>query len=300
MKFRKTYIEITNQCNLSCGFCPKTSRKPLFMDDALFDSVCKQLTGLSEQLFFHVMGEPLLHPRLPAFLDICESYGHRVHVVTNGLLLAKLCTTLAAKPALRQLNVSLHSCAGQSNGADLRTVLAAVKLFIDTTAEGPGPIVQLRLWNKGAADPAFQRAALGFIEETFNLPHSIEERLSVRRSFMLGERLCIDSTEPFEWPSIDNKDYGGRGTCYGLRKQCAVLADGAVTACCLDNNGILNLGNAGERSLSDILSGDRARAIREGFERGFIAEELCRKCSYRLRFKGGKGRALVTPHSCKP
>jgi MoaA/NifB/PqqE/SkfB family radical SAM enzyme len=284
MKFRKAYIEITNACNLSCDFCPRTSREPLFMDDGLFEIACAQLQGRVEHLHLHVMGEPLLHPRLEKYLDVCAFYGHRVSLITNGLLLAQRGPGLTAKPALRLLGVSLHSYSGQMDEAGLRSYLEAVKNFAALAADGSRCIVQMRFWNKGV-DSASQAGLFQLIEETFCLPYSLEDKLKTRRSFMLGTNLCLDSSAPFQWPSLDNEDYGGQGTCYGLRRQCAVLADGTVTACCLDNNGTLDLGNIRERSLTDIFSGIRAVAIRGGFEQGVVVEELCRKCPYRLRFK---------------
>ena len=36
-KFKKIYIEITNICNMSCSFCPKTNRKKEFMK--LYNSI---------------------------------------------------------------------------------------------------------------------------------------------------------------------------------------------------------------------------------------------------------------------
>lgn len=287
MKFRKVYIEITNQCNLSCRFCPKTDREPLFMDETLFDAICGQLRGLVQRLYLHVMGEPLLHPRLAAYLDICSFYGHRVNIVSNGTLLAQRGGELLEKPALRQLSVSLHSQARQGGEESLHAYLRAIRDFAAQAALRSDFLVQLRLWNKGASDPAFQSVMLQSIQETFGLPDALGQRLNDRRSFMLGKNLCIDSVEPFEWPSLSGKDYGDKGTCLGLRKQCAILADGEVTACCLDNNGALGCGTVKERALRDILSGARASAIREGFERGIVVEPLCRRCAYRLRFTPG-------------
>jgi radical SAM protein with 4Fe4S-binding SPASM domain len=285
MKFRKAYIEITNRCNLSCDFCPKTSREPVFMDDALFEIICAQLKGRSQRFYLHVMGEPLLHPRLPSFLDICATHGHHVTIITNGVLLTQQGEALVLKPALKQLSVSLHSCNSQSSGNTLHAYFGAIKDFVAKAAIRPELVVQLRLWNKGSADLTFQSMMFRIIQETFELPFPLLDQLKIQRSFMIGKNLCIDSVALFEWPSLTNKDYGAVGTCYGLRKQCAVLADGTVTACCLDNNGTLSLGNIRQRPLMEILSGKRATAIRKGFERGVVVEELCRKCSYRLRFK---------------
>jgi radical SAM protein with 4Fe4S-binding SPASM domain len=284
MRFRKTYIEIVNQCNLSCAFCPGTRRNPRFMDDTLFESVCAQIRGLSERVYFHVMGEPLLHPRIGEYLDKCNSFGLSAFLVTNGLLLAERIGSIARKPALRQVHVSLHSVAGILGDGELRGLIAAVKSLASGALVRPDLTVQMRFWNRGAADPAFQAKAFGFIQEIFGLPYSIEERLRLSRSFMLQKNVSIDCTAPFTWPSLDNDDYGDRGTCYGLRKQCAILADGTVTPCCLDNNGALALGTIEKQTLADILAGERATAIRKGFERGLVVEELCRRCAYRLRF----------------
>ncbi|MEG1805136.1 MAG: radical SAM protein, partial [Clostridia bacterium] len=38
-KYSKAYIEITNVCNLSCRFCPKTKRKPQMMSVENFQKV---------------------------------------------------------------------------------------------------------------------------------------------------------------------------------------------------------------------------------------------------------------------
>ena len=38
-RFKKVYIETTNICNLSCNFCPKTSRELWFMDVDSFKKI---------------------------------------------------------------------------------------------------------------------------------------------------------------------------------------------------------------------------------------------------------------------
>jgi pyruvate-formate lyase-activating enzyme len=138
------------------------------------------------------MGEPLLHPRLPEFLDICESYGHRVNLVTNGTLLAKLEGPLMAKPALRRLSVSLHSLPESIAEENLHEYLQAIKECASQAANREACIVQLRLWNKKPTDSPFHSALLAKIREAFGIDFSIEERLANLRSFMLGKNLCID------------------------------------------------------------------------------------------------------------
>ena len=65
----------------------------------------------------------------------------------------------------------------------------------------------------------------------------------------------------------------------------AILADGSVVPCCLDSDGDITLGNIFKEELSDILNGDRAAAIKRGFECRKFVEPLCQKCTYARRFK---------------
>ena len=42
-RFKKVYIEITNVCNLSCNFCPKTGRKLQFSDEEKFKEIIEKV-----------------------------------------------------------------------------------------------------------------------------------------------------------------------------------------------------------------------------------------------------------------
>ena len=83
----RIYIEITNRCNLSCDFCPGTRRPPRTMTPAEFRTLTQRLRGETGYLYFHVLGEPLLHPQLPELLAIAGELAFRVCLVTNGTLL---------------------------------------------------------------------------------------------------------------------------------------------------------------------------------------------------------------------
>ncbi|MGQ0415770.1 SPASM domain-containing protein, partial [Bacillus sp. HC-TM] len=52
----------------------------------------------------------------------------------------------------------------------------------------------------------------------------------------------------------------------------------------LDGEGIINLGNINNDSFSNIIEGERATNIVDGFSKRVAVEELCRKCGYRKRF----------------
>lgn len=63
-----------------------------------------------------------------------------------------------------------------------------------------------------------------------------------------------------------------------------MLVDGTVVPCCLDGEGVINLGNVHEKSFSEIIEGERANNLVYGFSKREAVEELCRKCGYRQRF----------------
>ena len=109
MKFRKIYLEISNVCNLKCSFCPGTARTPKMMSEAEFRALMPKLRPWSDFLYFHLMGEPLLHPQLERFLQIAGEAGFRVILTTNGTLLERQKELLLASPGLHKVNISLHS-----------------------------------------------------------------------------------------------------------------------------------------------------------------------------------------------
>ena len=277
---KRVYIEITNVCNLACAFCPGTRRAPAFMAAADFARVLRRLRGVTEHIYLHVMGEPLLHPELPAILALAGEAGYKVYVTTNGTLLGEKGDLLLAAPAVKKVSVSLHSMEG--NGVEALTdYLEAVWTFAQK-APAAGTICALRLWNLGGADTR-NGEILSFLEGKLGT-HPLDLPQPRRGSWRLGENLYLEQAERFDWPDLAAPARDTR-FCLALRDQAAVLADGTVVPCCLDHEGDIPLGNIFETAMEDILSSPRARALYEGFSQGKPAEELCRRCGFAERFR---------------
>ena len=256
------------------------------MDKELFKLFLQQLQGMGRLLHFHVMGEPLLHPDLSDFLDMCAPYGYRVNVVTNGLLLPSVAHAILGKQALRQVSISLHHLSERMPVHEIDAYFQGLSDFMGEVLISRGLFVSLRLWNREAVvDSAFCSDVTRRIAELFSLNPANIDNCANHAPVRLAENIWLNRGLRFQWPSLENKNYGDQGTCLGLREQIAVLVDGTVTPCCLDCEGIIALGNVRQNCLSDIVKGPRARAISEGFAQGKIVEPLCGHCSYRLRFK---------------
>lgn len=276
---KRAYIEITDVCNLRCSFCPGTRRAAQFMEPAAFDRISEQLRGRVKYLYFHVMGEPLLHPQLRELLRAAGEKGFRLCLTTNGTLLEEAGALLLGEPALHKVSVSLHSFEGSDCPGELQPYLESVWGFAVRAAER-GVIVALRLWNLGGRE-AKNGEILDFLREKTGKETWAEKR---RGSFSLGENLYLESAERFDWPDLRAPE-SGTEYCLGLREQLAVLVDGTVVPCCLDHEGDIALGNLLTQELDEILASPRAKALYEGFSRRESVEELCRRCGYAARFK---------------
>lgn len=274
----KIYLEITNICNLDCSFCHKTSRAKKLMTREEFDLLLGKIEGKARYLFFHLMGEPTLHPLLPEFIEAAKGKGFLPAITTNGSLLAEKGEALLHSLPYK-ISISLH--APEANAAfSAEGYLPSCIGFAKEAAER-GCIIALRLWNLGSgADNSQILNALhaSFPGEWRDIRGGSSQRLARRIFLEWGER--------FEWPdpSLEECDPDSDLFCYGLRDQIGILADGTVVPCCLDADANLALGNLFSSELEDILTSPRAKAIYDGFSRRRARESLCRKCGYARRF----------------
>ena len=275
-QFQKIYLEISNICNLRCQFCPGTKRKPHAMTEAEFSVLLPKLTSWTDFLYFHLMGEPLCHPLLADFLKIAGDHNFKVILTTNGSLLEKQQTTLLSSPALHKINISLHAFEANDLSISFETYLKQCLTF-GKSAEGR-KIIIFRLWNQGGADRRNEEI-LTALESVFPKPW-VQERKGIR----IGNRVYLEYGDKFDWPDLTAVDQGDQVFCHGLRDQIGILCDGTVVPCCLDHDGDLALGNLFDTDLMTILESERAKAIYQGFQQRFAAEELCRKCGYARRF----------------
>lgn len=260
----------------------------VLMEPDVFVRILNQIRGFTDHVYLHVLGEPLLHPKLDLLLAACRDHGLRVNLTTNGTLLPRWWDTLLQEPALRQLNVSLHGPAEQLSLAKLDHYLDTLFAFI--TEAGPlNPcLINLRLWNLSSGNPnQFNPVTLHILERiTATLAPSLNLSANrpVSRGITLGPKLFLSQAERFDWPHPLTLDQGRRGTCRGLRDHVAILSDATVVPCCLDAEADITLGNLNTASFSEIIHNGRATLIREGFTRQQLIEPLCRRCTYRLRF----------------
>lgn len=302
MMIDRCYIEITNTCNLDCHFCPKHHRKRRQLSEKEFDLLTDRVRGKVCFLYFHLMGEPLLHPLLPQFVAMARKKGFKTVLTSNGTLLHRAMALLDTLPYKIQL--SLHSHESNARG-ELSEYMDQVMRF-STQAAGKGTCMVLRLWNQGGMDRENEEV-MCLIEKY--VPKPWKERPD---GFRLCDNLYLEFDRKFEWPGgggkaasddSDGKQEESDGKletspskskqeyfCKALIKQIGVLSDGSLVPCCLDHDGDVILGNLFHQSLEEILASPRAQALVEGFRHHAATEPLCQSCESALVNKSFRGK----------
>lgn len=273
--YNKVYIEITNICNMNCSFCHGHSRAPRRMSKEEFEFILDKLTQHTKYIYYHLMGEPLTHPLLPDFIKLAGEYGYKSIITTNGTLLNKRKDELLSA-GVHKVNISLHSFEDGDDDSYISYV-SSLADFAKAAADA-GTIVVFRLWNKGY-DGGKNEFALNLLAQNIT-----GEWAENTRGIRVRDKIFVEFGERFEWPDSNAEIKGNKFFCYGLKDQFGILADGTVVPCCLDSDGVINLGNIFSEDINSILSSERATAMVEGFKQGKAAETLCQKCGYAQRF----------------
>ena len=260
---------------MNCSFCHGHHRALRQMRTEEFRTILSKLSGYTEYLYYHLMGEPLTHPELSNFIRLANTMGYKSIITTNGTLLHRRgCELVDA--GVHKVNISLHSF---ENGSDKDHAQYIQQLAnFAGNAAAAGTIVNFRLWNKGL-DLGKNDFALKVLQEA--LPG---DWVPNTRGIRIRDKVFIEMDDRFEWPDKDAEIRQAKISCYGLRSQFAILVDGTVVPCCLDSEGIINLGNIFDKDLESILNSKRATDILHGFQCGNATEDLCKRCGFAQRF----------------
>jgi len=242
-----------------------------------FRRAATELRSFAEYLYFHLMGEPLLHPLLADFLLIANELGFKVILTTNGTLLKEREKELLCAPALFKVSISLHSYEANESMGYIDSYLKECFEFCEKAAN-KGIISVMRLWNKGGND-YLNEEIISKMHTFFDKDPSTPWR-EIYSGYKIKEKIFLEWGEHFDWPDTEADYCGDDHYCYGLKDQIGVLSDGTVVPCCLDAEGAISLGNIFKESLDSILSSDRATKMKKAFEKRQVQEELCRRCSY--------------------
>lgn len=263
-RLKKIYLEITNACNLSCTFCIKNKRHIKYLSLDEFKLITDKLVPYTDYLYFHILGEPLMHPYINEFIDIA-SKKFNIQITTNGYLIDKI----KDNSNICQLNISLHSFDAKYK-VSLEEYMNKIFKAIDNLIE-KNTYIALRLW----VENTNQNNIVDMINKHYNCNIDLS-----KNSFKINKYLYVKKFHEFIWPDLENNYYEAEGTCYGLRDHIGILVDGTIIPCCLDTEGVINLGNIYNTDLETVINSERAKVMLEGFRQNKKREELCKHCHF--------------------
>ena len=275
-RFHHIYIEITNRCQLSCSFCPKTKREIKDMSFEEFCHIVDEIVEYTDMIYLHVMGEPLLHKDVEKMIRYANEKGLMVGMTTNGVLLEKH-LDMFHDMNIKRINLSLHSYYDANN--QLVNQLAKTVNSCDRILEQIETTIFYRLWDMDHPQ-AIQTA--NYLKEHYGC-EDISLLYTSLNGISLKHRVRLQLEHKFTWP-IDGTNEDVVGFCQGLRSHVAILVNGDVVPCCLDNEGNMKLGNCLNISFKECIESKLAKVIYDGFSSRKAITSLCKQCEYKNRF----------------
>ncbi len=131
-------IEVNNQCNMACSFCPLPIRDA---DDASLElsQIERVLDQIAEDksvdlVAFHQYNEPLLYPEIWQCLDMAKERGLKTLIVTNGATLTKRNVELLQKHAPTYLRISAQVIKEENHDAT-RGYKGKFSTYVDNLAK---------------------------------------------------------------------------------------------------------------------------------------------------------------------
>jgi len=190
-------LNLTELCNLTCGFCPRGSEHNPYPNQNLnmsldtVELIVKQAREFNKKVRFTLSGrgEPTLHPQFDKVIDIIKSYKFRIQLYTNGHRFDKF------KSAIDKCNSVIYDVYSDDNADFLNAILqlkdlkVTHKLIHAKTEEG----IILYGWRNGEY---ILNAYTNFLE---NRAGSVQEKYDDKLLFKkskyckyVEERLFID------------------------------------------------------------------------------------------------------------
>lgn len=244
-------IEITNDCNLSCVFCPrrKMKRKVEFMDFGLYKKIIHELIEKFDDivLSFALMGEPLMHPQFLEFIDYAlnQKKIFTLIVESNGVLLNKgIIKELSSYPVdklvllfgMDSLNQETYNKLRKSSDKNIfEKVKNNIIDFIDFNEHNKFrtfvQILKIKDNNLEIEDfyNFWQARGVNVVIQKYN-----------RYLDVLEDRSVVDLTPLDRLP------------CWHIQRDLEIFSNGDIPVCKQDFNGETIAGNAGQSSMNEI------------------------------------------------
>ena len=258
------------------------------MDLNTFDRLNFELKDITNELAYHIVGDPLVLTNLSEYLHISKKHNLKVNITTTANNISQKHYEALLNPTIKQINFSLNSYNANSHKKSFDEYIEPILEFVKFAQESKHEyFINFRIWNLDEQESAkeFNLKVFDRLNNFFSSNLNIDEIYENKpKNIRVARKIFINFDEYFVWPNLKNEVVSQKGFCYGLNSHFGILSNGTVVPCCLDLDANINLGNIQKSTIKEILQGQRAKDMINGFKNNILKEELCQKCEYRTRF----------------
>lgn len=290
----RLFVEITNECNLKCGFCATglgiLKRDKYSMDFALFKRIIDHTYPYLLEINFSGYGEPLLNKDLVKMVSYAKNKGIRVWFPTNLLLLSEGKAIELVESGLDQITVSLdssheesylkHKRAGSFSKTienlkmlsrvkkDLHRVNPQVKVNFVVMKHNQNEIEAARdLAQESGVDIFMLKPVNMWVSGYGEVQIKDEMDIEQRGVYKLKDKELNSFKCPWVWNTV------------------MIFADGSISPCCFDAHGSIKLGNITHDSLKKVWNNNSFMLLREKLTKDPDSIALCQKCPTKYKYE---------------
>ena len=268
----KTGIELTNRCNMRCSMCPlNTLKRPAAdMSWDLVEKVASEfrIHGLRLR-WLHEMGEPLLYPRLVEAINLFPGCS----LSTNCKALDEEMSEKLLKSSLERIRLCPDTIHEEiypviRRGGNFQQTVSNIRRFLEMSKDYDIQVEIQKMVSKLTAEETVSQFGDFF-------------RIADYPNARIIEKTCegIDTTDATE---LHEEFYG----CFQGHpfRWFIVLADGRVTHCCYDSDGLQIIGDLNNQTIEEIISSPRIPELIDAFRRrDWLNLPRCGECHRNAR-----------------
>jgi radical SAM protein with 4Fe4S-binding SPASM domain len=269
-------IEVASACSLNCVHCPSHSKDTIgnkrelgFIDIELFNKAMDEIDCYGKRrIYLHKDGEPLLHPKFPEILHRLKLHKeHEIYLTTNASHLTDPMSKLLLDARVDIINFSIGAFTPEMykhiRGGDLSRVVANIRNFLNIrngSAWKPHVIVQI------------------IDLQTIKM----DDEIKCFKKYWSQFDVEVQVWDELTWGiKADARRHGYRYPCYSLWDSFNINSDGTVTACCMDWNQTLKIGDFKKQGILQIWNGDKLKTYRcDHMNNDFEDMPICKLCNY--------------------
>ena len=267
-----------------------------------------QALGYQGTLYFHVLGEPLLHPGIFDAVDRAAEAGMRPVLFTNGgaltspvirsILASKACELVISMQTINRQSYEMLRKTAFGWHTYVARIQSALAMANDEGLNKNGCLFRVSLGVK-KPDPEHP-------EDLYFLDYESVEHVKASIAEIFSQVEKLDLTNVFsqldrngpsnmavaqvaEFLSLSFKPMGNwrtvyrdkpveQGRCETFGKEMAVLSKGDVIFCHLDYDGRTAIGNVAEKPLPEIISAPEFVRMAQAFASGSAVARGCEYC----------------------